>query len=286
MSTKIPVVVFDTCVIRNIIHDDKTVLADWDSIFIYKNKTKFHISDIAIAELALALLQNRISFNDWERKIKKINKIIDCNMPILPSGNELSALIENKRLSYPKVAGGQAYWKAVWKMFFEAKNFDTIKNGVIFKGDDGIEYKIKIDDNYANSILESERITWNKYFESMRMLFGGSNISEKDILLILNEGMDKDVSTNPSQSQIYAPMLHALARLIHLYVYDVVPHYNPKSKKRRNDPLDYSLIQSLSLPAIICTSDVRLKKMLSETKLNNIDTIILLSDLKKWLEKI
>lgn len=89
---KKPIVVFDTCTVRAVIHGCATALDELGQIGALRTKARFRIADPAVAELLLALRENRIAWTDWKKRVHCIGGILDQEMPIMPGGKELSEM--------------------------------------------------------------------------------------------------------------------------------------------------------------------------------------------------
>lgn len=275
-------IVFDTCFVRGVIHDYDNLLDIIEKIKPYKNNIKFHIGDAAIAEITLALLEDRILFSDWSERVKIISEILDYEYPVLPGGKELAEISKLENIFYPPEIGGSAYYKELWTLLKDAGKEEDLYSGKEFKLQDGTMVKIKVNLETAQSVFEEERIKWSKYFQTMSLLLKDKNLSQEEIITLIKYGLDKDSTSFPQLSEKVDAMVCALGRFVYLSINDTSP-YNPESVKRKGDPFDFSLLQSLSLPAILVTKDLRFKKHIELSNSKQLDMIKLPEEMLTYL---
>src|SRR4051812_28905446 len=104
----------DTCAVRSHVHQD-TVRPDLESLARQRGQVLVSISDVAAAELLVALLEGRIPWDAWKERVRQLDSILDPDLPILPGGRQLA---EMAGLSAGDVAAiddakehGRAYWR-------------------------------------------------------------------------------------------------------------------------------------------------------------------------------
>lgn len=76
-------VVFDTCIVRQLIHDDPETI-DVEALHKHTDGILVSLAPTAAVELASQLKQERIPFDAWAKRIGRIDTVIDVNMPVVP----------------------------------------------------------------------------------------------------------------------------------------------------------------------------------------------------------
>jgi hypothetical protein len=276
------VVVFDTCMVRGVIHNHDDSIQKLTEMSAYKLKVSFRIGDTALSELCLALLDDRLPWNDWSDRIAHINNILDPNLPVLPGGRELTTLVDPTQSVYPQDIGGTEYWKAAWQLIADARSDNDIIQGREFTFTDGTVVRIRATKETAQAVFDDERTKWAKYFESMQSLLSGSHLTQQQIISLIRKGLDTNGTEAPPLSSQYDAMVCSLGRFIYLSLNGQQP-YNPRSVKRDGDPFDFSLLHALPLPARICTKDKRFKSHVDLSSSTQSDRVMLPEQLLEWL---
>lgn len=276
-------IVLDTCFVRSIIHnfnDDIEVLYYLKS---YKDKVKFHIGDVALAELTLALLEDRIHFDDWKHRINLISEILDKDLPVLPGGNELAELAQLENKFYPPEVGGKIFYKESWKLISESKSEKDLAKGSVFNLKNSKQIRIRISKEIAQNVFDDERMKWAKYFRNMQNLLKDSKLSQDEIIELIRLGLDEDAHSSSPLSDKIDAMVCGLGRFVYLSLNNDSP-YNPSSISRKGDTFDFSLLQCLSIPAILCTKDQRFKKHIELAKSKQANLVKLPDELLTYLK--
>ncbi len=241
----INLVCLDTSVIRNII-DTSNFSKEFEEIK-KKRNVKFRIAETAFAEILSDLFDKSISFTDWREKKNLINVFLDSSCPIQEQGYNLSVAMDTfkkpkKRFTFYK----KKYWVKLWKHISSARNEKQLAMTLIYYHEHQ-PYKLKIQENLIEPAFEDNRRDWYKYFDDVKGLVN-KNTSLETIIDVFSNEFSKDYNLEKMMD-----FVNALASYTYKFLSD--KDFNPYSKKRRNDSIDFSFIQILAKPAIFCTSD-------------------------------
>jgi hypothetical protein len=276
-------VVFDTCTIRAIIHGCADAIAEWQKIMTFKDKMRFRIGDVALAEITLALGEERIHWTDWKNRVMLINDLLDDEIPILPGHRELEQLRRGIANEEP---GGIRFSKAIWHHISSSNSETDLQKETSFTGEDGQVYLVKgWDLSRAAGIIERDRDYWADSFDDIKAKAGSLKLSEEQTVTIIAEELDNKVEIDPPLSVVLDAQIRSRARFVYLSLNNKEP-YNPRSKKRRGDFFDFTLLACLGLPAVICTRDHKFKTHVDLTKSYQSDQIMLPVELIDWLAKL
>lgn len=227
----------------------------------YRDKVQFRIGDTSLSELALALLEDRLPWQDWIDRVRLIDDLLDKDMPVLPGGRELTTLVDPTESVYPIEVGGIEYWKFSWQLLIESESEYKIQEGKEYDLANGQRIRIKATLSMAQAAFDDERTKWARFFDKMKSLYSGQLLKQQDIISIIRKGLDNDATKSQMLSSQYDAMVCSLGHFIYLSLNGKEP-YNPRSVKRNGDPFDFSLLQSLALPAK-CAQRTRNSKVMS-----------------------
>lgn len=284
MTTK-PVVVFDTCTVRGIIHNHEDSVSKLNEVLIFRDKVHFRIGDASLSELAFALIEKRLPWQDWTERVHLIDNILDKDMPVLPGGRELTTLVDPKESVYPPEVGGIEYWKFSWRFLIDSKSEPEIQAGKEYDLSDGRRIRIKATLPMAEAAFDDERTKWARFFDKMKSLCSGQSLTQEEIVGLIRKGLDIDPTKVPLLSSQYDAMVCSLGRFIHLSLNGKEP-YNPRSVKRDGDPFDFSLLHALALPARVCTKDKKFKNHVDLSGTTQKDLLLLPDQLIGWLKSL
>ncbi len=242
----------DTCAVRAHIHQD---LERPDLKLIGENRdlVLVSISEVAVAELLIALLENRITWGDWTQRIHELNSVLDPEMPILPGGPMLAAMAGLFTESEFNIDDGKSHGQAMWRLLVSATSPDDLKRGIKYQDSQGT-HLIKADLALAKNVVSEERDRWIKFIDKMKCLAKDAGWSPEKVKAIVLVELQPKSGEAPDFAVKLDLLGHFLAdRISHAAQSD--SSYDPTSKKRKNDGIDISLLYLFALPAIICTVD-------------------------------
>ncbi|HEY4242065.1 MAG TPA: hypothetical protein VGM88_19740 [Kofleriaceae bacterium] len=249
-------IVLDTNAIRNVLANDPNAI-DLQELARHKGHHPVSIADPAWAELVKALLEGRIGFDAWAKRIHAVTAILDPGLPIAPSGRDAAAM--SGIADAPKHDFGHmaAYFRAVWKYVSDVRSPSDLEQPTIFESPRGERFKIgplKLDT--VSAVFDERATMWANFISRLRVndASPAQTLDEiaNDIRASLAPGMDFD-----SMDRLDL-VVRVIARLA------VNVNKKPKSSvPNANDAIDIDVLFSTMLPSIVCTSD---KKMLAAAR--------------------
>lgn len=261
--TLIKNVCLDTCAIRNIIHENKDVPKLFRKIS-ERHHVKFKIAETALAEIIQDFYDGSINLKDWKNKRDNINNFLYQDCPIQEQGYNLS--IEMETFIVSKTRKGEFnnnYWKKCWKIICTLDDLEDLNKEYHYYYNHN-PYKIQINPEVIEKVFKESRDEWIEYFKNVKSLnLDESHNKEKDILKIFKNEFSKDYNIDKM-----ADFIHALSHYTYLSLVKKTP-YNPESKKRKNDSIDFSFLQLLSKPAIFCSEDKNFRTLVHQSSAPN-----------------
>jgi len=261
--TLIKNVCLDTCAIRKIIHENN----DFPKLFSEiseRHHVNFKIAETAWAEIIQDFYNGSIKLEEWKNKRDNINNFLYKDCPIQEQGYNLS--IEMKTFIVPKKRKGKFnnnYWKKCWKIIYTLNDLKDLNKKHIYCYNHK-PYKIQIKLEVIEKVFKESRDEWNEYFKNVKSLnLDESHYKEKDILKNFKNEFSKDYNLGKM-----ADFIHVLSRYTYLSLVKKTP-YNPESKKRKNDSIDFSFLQLLSKPAIFCSEDKNFRTLVHQSSAPN-----------------
>jgi hypothetical protein len=252
-------IIFDTCVVRHFVGGSFTI--DKDLFINHKPRLLVSLSDLALSELALDLLDHSLDFAKWTPKAKLLNHILHKERPVFPSGNEFLALSEIKPSKSYHSEQTKVFFKASWEYLKNAKCDADLNKGKIIKLNRS-RHKIALI-SHAQTVLQQGREDWIKKVEYLRDYMLKNGLSAADELRVMKIGLSQQKGYSKDASQ----RLEAGYRFLAFHVHKAMKKdfYKPSSKKNRNDGLDWQMSFYLGLPAIVCTNDKKFQKKIQDT---------------------
>lgn len=286
-------VILDTCFIRNIIHEKKICFLFYNKesyikilneLIKLKDKADFRIGETAFAELIRQLLEKRIKFKEWEKRIKLFDDLLDNNLPIQYFGVDLSVDMQIKKNQIHSKGFSIAYWKSVWSNVRISKYKDDLKKEIKYEDNVGNIYRTKIYEDIVKRVFEEELSNWICYFRNIKSEIEEYNVKNNQRISKQNEIIkliEDDLINDGYDLNKVKDFNHVISKYVELYLKN---QYRPESAKRDGDVFDFSFLHILSKPAIICTTDKKFQRFVRESKAPNSDNIMLPIELLKYLK--
>lgn len=256
-------VVVDTCVVRGHIHSDGALLADWAPL-VETGTIAVSIPDTCVAELLLALLEERISWADWRARVPEISSLLDPAMPVLPGNRELAYMVGLSTNAKAYEIPMETQSRAMWAALLQAENREDLGAPFDVTSADGSTISVSLGVAQAKEIVEEFRDYWFSY---IRVLWGSYCIdppSGPEIDRIVSEGALQLFGGSEANCARIDAMVRLLSRYAKLAIQSKTP-YNAESERNRGDWFDYLMLMALGLPAVLCTTDTRLIDKVTET---------------------
>lgn len=260
----IKLVCLDTSVLRNIIDKSPDISNEFRAIKDNFN-VKFRIAETAFAEILDDLFDGTINFSDWESGVIKFDSFIDKNHPVQEQGYNLAVemkIFNEKKKKLPLYSS--KYWVKIWNHITNAKSLNDLQKHIIFYINRK-PYKLKIEGDLIEPALDDSRKDWYKFFEDVKAIATADTTIEE---------IETEFSNGFSEFYNVEKMVD-FTKVLARYAYIAIsnPDFNPYSKKRKNDSIDFSFIQLLAKPAIFCTSDLKFQKFVVDSNAPNKENI-------------
>lgn len=286
-------VILDTCVIRNVLHEKKQYFLFWrkngyvkiiKELIKQKAKADFRIGETAFAELVKQLLNRSIKFKEWKKRIKLFDKLIDVELPIQYFGRDLSVEMNIKTgLNYSD-GFSKDFWVKAWELIRSAKTKKDLEKEITYKDINGKPFKRTINEDLVKKVFEDEYFNWICNFRLLKKLIIEYNGDSKNKIKLesqndfktLIEGDMKEYNSNKIQD-----FACVQSKYVELYING---QYRPESKKRDNDVFDFSFLHILSKPALFCTTDKKFQGFAKESKAPNANNIMTPQEILYYLK--
>ncbi len=271
----------DTCVIRNCLHQYAPI-PDLEQLKNYKPKILVSIPDPALAELTSQLFNSQIVFKDWSLRIHQLDDVLDPDMPICPSGIELSSLsglIEGQPLY---TNDSKIYYRAIWQSMENAQSLNDLRKGSIYKDSGGKFQRIEFDNLLIQKVMDEEREKFIRSIQQIKILLKESGTPPEKIEHLILSGMEPREGYSSNSRDKLDAVLRTLAQIYEMSLKEKNA-YNPAARKRRGDFIDWSLLFALALPAIICTADTKFVRRIRQKKSKQLRLVITVEELNQHL---
>ena len=255
------IVALDTTVIRKLCYEEP----DWLPAFIEMSNENFDfcLSDHLIAEFINQLERKSITEDQYQKAVNNVATFISKRLPILPSNRELfgmCGILDDKDFNHEDT---YAFYHSAWKLLYNSKSLENLSKG--FETNiNGKRYLTSINRNVIDNLLEEERGKWIDFFNSLNIFPEDTLKIDKDkIIDFMKESVDKVIDCAPPLSTRIDVVIRHKFRQVNLL--NLSQHsYDPESKKKRNDAIDYYMDFVFMLPALLCTSDNKYYNLIKE----------------------
>lgn len=253
-------IVLDTAAARGVIYGDApaTPLEEFPNP---NQSVSFALADNAVVEVALALYEERFSWDVWTSRVRVIDRLLDRRSPIFPDDEEIRKIwIGPKPIVSPGVPR-QEHMRAIWELLRRARTPADLASGPTFTGSDGHKYRIESSEEVARRLAEWHRDRWRETIEKIQgQLQGtGAHPTQEYVAELLFDALLRDQPEEALLRMRHDGYVKTYSRFVSLALQPKSP-YNPRSPRRQGDSFDIELIRALALPAIICTLDDRLRR--------------------------
>lgn len=279
------IIVLDTTVIRELCYGEP----NWLSTFVEMshNEYDFCLADHLVAELLNQLQRNSISSDEYQSALKKIDRFISQRLPILPGNRELFGMCNISKDEYKFDPDETLNFSiATYKILSSAKSFDEILNGIkISFGENIVEVFLK-DRKQIQKAIDEERRRWIEEIKSHNEFTEKElDKNKNEILNSMAASIDEKIKCDPPLSIRLDIAIKHRFRQIKIANRLHTP-YDPESKKKINDGIDYNMDFIFMLPAILCTSDRNYYKIIKELNSFQSKWIYLPDEISdKWRDK-
>jgi hypothetical protein len=264
-------VLLDASVVRSAIHGDEAArpLAGLDPA---RHGLSLAIARNAVAELTQALLEGRLPWDAWGRRIPEVDRLIERESPISP--DEAEWLSIGCTWDPPRLPVSRAeHMRAIWSVLSGARASADLAAGTTLVGEGGFVWPVAVSPAMSASTVTEQRDPWRGIIASLQRSVAG--IRENDPTLPLpTEGMTAssfidakraERPDDPAWALRHDGHLRAVARFFYLAALPRAS-YNAESEDRQGDAFDLEMLMALAIPALVCTLDGKLIKHVALTK--------------------
>ena len=258
-------ILLDTCVVRNIIHNDRVSL-DYQALRPRLWKYRISLADGAFAELIDQLTHSPIEFKECHAKLFELNAYLDKKWPIFAGGRKLSALAKLQTDTFCDITSTQIFLQACWNLLRNSDSLEKLLAGIEFVDISGRRKTLKPDPQQIATAMEAGRQAWIRQIEEMQRILNQNQAYRFDDYKAICRALVGFGETDPPDlAERIDGFLRIFAHFIYMALKNRTP-YNPSSENRRGDSFDMLLLLALPLPAIIVTAENSLPNRLKETK--------------------
>ena len=283
-------IVLDTNAVRNVVQgaSDPTQVLDLDALAQLKGKHTVSISDPTFVELLVQLLRGSIPWTQWSERAPLLEKVLDPNLPFLPGGRELAnmaglthdlALVGMDKDGGYDQAQSEAYSQAVWRFLSKAKGPADFQKSLVYSAPNGQRFKIgPIDVSKPDELVHARGSGWMGYLGRMVHLARHSGRTWTADELRAEYLSAFKVEYPPAA----ADRLGLLADVLTNFTAKAINH--PDYKPKPNDSMDFEVLFATVLPAVVCTSDVKMRKAARESLSSDGKLVMNPLELVAWLK--
>lgn len=250
-------IVLDTSVAREFCYSEPS----WFKTYLKMKEEgwSFHLSEVAFAEMIAAIERNSINQDNLAQGLAGLDKILDTELPCLPTKKRLLDLCEvvdrerdsgDVRSKEFLHGHSRAAWDALKQLAISAEE----RKEITFEAD-GRTYKCPLKGGVAAELMEQERKNWIDHMSGPIQVHSDYNT---EVAAEKAHCDDWARSSSPPMSVRCDIVVHAIVELTRRRK----DGYSPTSSKRRNDGIDLILSFAFMWPALLVTADKKLYKLL------------------------
>jgi hypothetical protein len=246
-------VVLDTSAVRAVAHGDDDAL-DVDALRELEGLPHFCVADGAMLELLDDLLSGSLTFEGWAHATKRVEPLLDPTSPVAPGGRSLARIWGAAPPRKDDGIGEDQYRREVWRHMSAARSRAELVRPLSYvQGDQRVE--VQLEPDRPSSRVREAGGTYASWFDRVAehaLDDAGRRKGEDEIA--------DDIRTGLSNILGFADM-QMLDLSIRFSAKRVVERCGPRRSRYKptaNDALDLELLFALPLPALVCTGDQRL----------------------------
>jgi hypothetical protein len=256
-------VLFDTTVVRGVIHRDSAA-TPLEKLYPYRETLSMAVADNSVAELALALYDARLDWNEWAARIHLVDRLLDRTSPIFPNDRELEHISIGSVAERGTALPRHEHSVAIWDLLRRAQSPDDLIRGPSFTGSDGVEYRIESSKELVTQLVAAHRDRWRNTIDELQKQIIDHHPTQDYVAEVQFKALFGGHPNEAMLRERYDGYVRTISRFFALALQQRSP-YDPNTEKRRGDSFDIALVMALGLPALICTLDDRLRTHVKET---------------------
>jgi hypothetical protein len=204
---------------------------------------EFGLADHLLAEVTDQWTRGAFTGAQYRQAVTQAERFISSRLPVVPGKVDLAGLcgyLEDEEQAGFDGSLALAWLRQAWRLLAEARSVADLIAGREYDHDDH-RYRVSVRPGAAESALEVERERWKDHIKSYDALPPDSVGDHGEELLIgMRRSVDGKVALNPPLSvRLDLAILH-MFRQVRLRNRDR-DRYNPDSKKKRNDGVDFNM---------------------------------------------
>lgn len=251
------VVIIDTNAARNLgeEEDEPAWLKTFESMS--EAGYSFSLAEGAFAELLAQRMRDSIDDQAFSRMLVRLKRFLNPGVPVMLGNRDIRGMIGAPTEGAP--------WSASEARSISVRAFEHLAMAEALKGEDPEMFERQS----VDEVLQETRDTWIAQFDRMLGLFPKGQAYDEHggpALQAFFESLDEnDPLDDPAMSK---RLELACKYLWRQHVRSAKSHepYDPRSRKKRNDGIDFELFFFLALPAFIVTCDKGFSTKLDQIK--------------------
>jgi hypothetical protein len=264
-------VFLDTSVVRGYVHGDPTA-QPLASLSPHDQGLSVALVNSAVAELTIQLVEGRLTWDDWGRRIPDIDRVVDQESPIGPNETEWESA--GNRWAVPTLPVSRAdHMRAMWSVLRGARSTADLTTGTELVGAGGFRWPVAVTPEMSRASIDEDRRPWveqitdyqSRIAEMRKINPVGSYPTADHLAKQFLDSRRAERPDDPTWSIRHDGHTRAFARFLHLALTPRSP-YNASAEDRQGDAHDLVLLMALAVPALVCTLDGRLLRHVELTK--------------------
>jgi hypothetical protein len=275
-------IVLDTVTVRKFVHADADAL-DVQQLLRIRGEHPISIADPAWAELVDALLRPNggMKVEDWAMKVGDLTRLLDPDMPIVPSGREAGVMAGVIEMRGFNLGESQAFYKAVWRIIAEAKSISDFSRTLTFENPDGAQFAIgPLEHSVVSAALAERKAKWIAFIERLKTTVNPESLGPTldQISALIRSTLRLDMP------EVALDKIGLLIGVVSRYIVRALDEEQPPYSPDPNDAIDLDVLYAAVLPAIVCTFDRKMRRAAKESGSSDSWRVMDLAELVAYLE--
>lgn len=278
-------IALDTCAVRSLVHGDERArpLLDLDGLGV-----RVALGEVTVIELLAQLHHGQVDWHSWRATVPALARLVDAAEPVLQPAGHVSLRRPGARRRQLATLGTSAPPRAIWTRMLSSSSVDDLAEPFETTGASGTPLTVTLDRIRADQLLAAQRERWAAFVEELGPTVARIGEVQRAIKKERSRGLrpaprDEEFLRMVDEQVIVdgRPHLHGIMGRTfggepdrHLDAYRRVTarrleerargRYNPR-RHGRNDGLDVLQLVLLAIPAILCTTDETLIRVVAST---------------------
>jgi hypothetical protein len=221
-----------------------------------------HLADVAVLELLTQIVERRFAWPDWIRARRALVRLLDPHDPAPAGGWQILDKVGirlQQTLTEEEHQENRRRLRDGWKMLTKARRLAEINRveGIRARGKSVVS---RFHAAGAPRVRDEIKSEWSDGLLTVESSLGPAP-SFEDFVGQMAASFDRRMQSTPPVSV----RLDALLRVNASFAFQRLRSKNPYNPvKQANDGLDVDLLRYLAVPAIVCTKDERLQRVVAQ----------------------